>query len=80
MKKLTYTKVKKVLNEVDPMGLLKAGAPENEYDTQTRILMMRRNINRFSLDWKTIKVVFEYWFYPDCITKHVAKEIEKRLK
>lgn len=61
------------------MGLLKAGAPENEYHLEIGELVDRRNFGNYSLDWKTIKVVFEWAFYPDCITESVAKEIEKRL-
>lgn len=80
MRKLTHEQVKEVIDQVDPMGLLSAGAPENEYEPEIEVLLKRRNINRSKLGWEEIKVVFEYWFYPGCISVPVAQEIERRLQ
>jgi hypothetical protein len=80
MRKLTHKEVEEVINQVDPMGLLGKRAPKDEYKTEIDDLLKRRNIGYSRLGWEEIRVVFEYWFYPGCISVPVAQEIERRLQ
>lgn len=34
LNELNYTKVKSIVNQIDPIGLISSGAPEDEYNNQ----------------------------------------------
>lgn len=80
MKKLTYTQLEEIINRHDPLGLIGAGAPINEYEPEINDLLRRRNNRSSSLNWNIIQTVFELWFYPGCISKETAQEIEKDIQ
>lgn len=78
MNSITYEKVEKVINRHDPLGLLKMGAPKDEYEPEITELVNRSN-NQSNLDWQDITKVFESWFYPGCISPELARKIEQEL-
>jgi hypothetical protein len=80
MKQLTYEQIEKIINQHDPIGLLRMGAPTNEYEPEIKDLMNRRNECFSGLDWVEIKMVFESWFYENCISKEQAKAMERDLQ
>lgn len=80
MKKLAYAQLEKIINHHDPLGLIHAGAPINEYEPEIKDLLNRRNEQSSGLDWTIIRTVFEFWFYPGCISKEKAQEIEKDIQ
>ena len=77
---LTHSQVRKVVNRLDPMGLLKMGAPEDEYDTEVKAIVSRRNEGNQLLSPEEIRVIFEYWFSPGCIKPETALELSTQLQ
>jgi len=80
VRKLTYAQIEKIIMDRDPMGLLKEGAPSDEYHIEIEDLLQRRNRGNSTLSKEEIRVVFEYWFYPGCITPEICEEIAKELQ
>ena len=80
MKELTYEQVEQVINRNDPLGLLAMGAPRDEYQSEIEVLLTRRNRGNSVLSWQEIRTVFEYWFYPGCISDETAMAIEQELR
>jgi hypothetical protein len=77
---LTYAQVETIVNEIDPLGLIKIGAPSDEYSPEIKDIVRRRNFNNSSLNAAEIRVIFEYWFYPECISKEQAETISIKLQ
>jgi len=77
---LTSGQVKEVICRHDPMALLKMGAPGDEYDSEVAEIVHRRNQLNSDLGAKEIKVIFEYWFMPECITLQEATRISLDLQ
>jgi hypothetical protein len=77
---LSKEQVRAVINKHDPMGLLRIGAPEDEYDLEVKDIVTRRNECNMRLDPDEIRVIFEYWFYPNCISNEQATTISSELQ
>lgn len=79
--RVDYEKIKEIINKIDPMGLLKMGAPPDEYEIEIRDISLRINTLNHKMTPEEVKVIFEYHFYPSCVDKRtcltISKEIEK---
>jgi hypothetical protein len=53
--------VREVVNKFDPMGLLKIGAPEDEYDPEVAGLV-RLVMRRETFDDQAVAAVWQRWF------------------
>ena len=69
--------IKKAIDEVDPMELLKIGCPKDEYLIEAKLIankMFRTNY----ISWKTIQDIFHKQFdeiLPDKVCKHISQRI-----
>lgn len=71
---VTFTAVKKVLDSFDPMGLLSAGAPSDEYWPEANDIAQRMK-NGEALDAKLLVSVFDEWFYEGALSEELALSI-----
>ena len=72
--------IKDVVCKIDPMGLLKAGCPDDEYDPEAnaiaKLLKQKGEISCFD-----VQKVFAEWFdekLPKHLCKKIANEIAKQ--
>lgn len=74
-----YDRVKTAFAEVDPMGLLKMDAPEDEYDTEIRDVVERLERGQVP-GVQLVFEVFNAWFftYHDADTGVVCQRQERR--
>lgn len=80
MNKLTFTEIKKIINGIDPMGLLKMGAPDDEYSSEINDILLRKNECNSKLYFEEIKLIFDYWFYPSKIDEKIIYKIYEEIQ
>ena len=79
---ILFKKVKKIINKEDPEGLLKMGAPSNEYDTEINNITFLLCYGKENIT-EIVDDVFNIYFgdesRPTKVTK-IADEIDKVIK
>lgn len=79
MSTFDYGSIMKVVNEHDPIGLLKMeGCPEDEYFPEVEDLLKLMN-DGVPITPRGVTILFEHWFYKGCIKPEKAEAISVDL-
>ena len=78
-----FSRVRSIINNYDPIGLINMGAPDNEYDMEITRIMLIKEKNDFNILAEEIKKIFIHFFGEQSIFNHsifidIAKEILKK--
>lgn len=72
--------VREVINYHDPIGLLREGAPQDEYTPEINDIAGRITKPHFNGDYEDcIREVFSYWFRPKMLKPGVAETVGAAL-
>lgn len=73
--------VQEVINQHDPIGLLRGGAPEDEYTPEINDIAGRISRQHFNGDYEDcVREVFSYWFRPKMLKPGVAETVGAALE
>lgn len=67
-------KINSVLASMDPMGLIGAGAPADEYQLEARELVTNYDL----ITKEAVLTVFFWAFWEDCISEDMAEAVATR--
>lgn len=77
-----FEKITKIINRIDPIGLLSLHSPEDEYKNEIKLiyfyLKKHKNINHNDLK-NEIKRIFEEAFYPQVISDNIYEIITNNI-
>lgn len=73
-----FASVTRVVNEHDPLGLLKDGCPAHEYSFEVTDLLKLMCDGVPVTPWG-VTILFEHWFNKGCITPEKAEAISVDL-
>lgn len=79
---MDYFKLKQIINKNDPFGLLRMGAPENEYEPEVNSILKRLKKQQSEDEVKNIVLEeFTRWFGEETLKgrQHLLEQIAKDI-